>query len=138
MTQAVTVTRRFAVPAERAFDAWLEPDQIRAWMVAPSPADTVQRVELDPMVGGSFRFVVQRAGQNVAHVGKYLEKVRPTRLVFTWLVPKYSSDATQVTVDIVPLEGACEVTLTHKGVAAEFAEKTRAGWSAILAAMDRR
>jgi uncharacterized protein YndB with AHSA1/START domain len=138
MTDAVKVTRRLSIPAEAAFDAWIDPLRIRAWMLAPSPADSVQRVELEPMVGGSFRFVVRRDGQDVAHVGKYLEKIRPTRLVFTWLVPRYSSDATRVTVDIVPLEDACEVTLTHDGVATEFAEQTRAGWSAILAAMNRQ
>lgn len=135
-SDSVTVVRRLEVPAERAFDAWLDPARIPVWMVAPSPTDTVQRVELEPAVGGSFRFVVRRDGQDVAHVGRYLEKLRPTRLVFTWLVPKYSSEATRVTVDIAPLGEACEVTLTHQGVTAEFAEQTRAGWSAILAAMD--
>lgn len=133
---AVTVVRRFRSTAERAFDAWLDPARIPVWMVAPSPTDTVQRIELEPMVGGSFRFVVRRAGEDVAHVGRYLEKLRPMRLVFTWLVPKYSSQATRVTIDIVPLGSACEVTLMHEGVPAEFAEPTRVGWSAILAAMD--
>ena len=138
MTESqVKVERRFAAPAERAFDAWLDPVRIRQWMLAPSPSDTVQRVELDPMVGGSFRFVVRRDGQDVAHVGKYLEKIRPTRLTFTWLVPKYSSRPTRVRVDIIPLpETGCEVSLTHEGVAPEHVEQTAAGWNSILGAMD--
>ena len=134
-SDAVTVVRRFNIAAEQAFDAWLDPGRIAVWMVAPSPADTVRRIELDPVVGGSFRFVVRRAGEDVAHVGRYLEKLRPTRLVFTWLVPKYSSQATRVTIEIVPLGSSSEVTLTHDGVPLEFAEATQGGWSAILAAM---
>jgi len=133
------VEQRFAIPAERAFDAWIDPVAIRQWMLAPSPSDVVQRIELDPMVGGSFRFVVRRDGQDVAHVGKYLEKVRPTYLTFTWLVPKYSNRSTRVRVDIAPLSNAgCQVTLTHEGVAPEVAAQTAAGWSSILAAMDGR
>jgi uncharacterized protein YndB with AHSA1/START domain len=71
----------------------------------------------------------------VAHAGEYLEIDRPLRLVFTFVVPNYSSVATRVAIEIVPLDGGCELTLNHGGVLPEYKERTAQGWSSILAAL---
>jgi Activator of Hsp90 ATPase homolog 1-like protein len=55
--------------------------------------------------------------------------------VFTFVVPKYWSAASQVTIEIVPLDGGCELTLTHEGVLSEHAERGAEGWSTILAGL---
>ena len=80
----VTVKRRFAAPAERVFDAWLEPKLVAQWMFGPSLRDEeIVRIAIDPRVGGLFSFVVRRQGQEIDHVGEYLEIDRPRRLAFT-------------------------------------------------------
>ncbi|WP_335342470.1 SRPBCC domain-containing protein [Polycladomyces zharkentensis] len=60
---------------------------IGKWMFGPAHPEReeeVVRISLDPRVGGSFSFVVRRQGQEMDHVGEYLEIERPRRLVFTW------------------------------------------------------
>ncbi|MDY7226149.1 SRPBCC family protein [Hyalangium rubrum] len=134
------VTRRFTHPPERVFDAWLDPQQVRRWMAASIPrrkmASTAEllRVEIDARVGGTFSFVELRDGEEVEHTGEYLELDRPRRLVFTWAVPKYSADRDRVSIDIVPQDTGCELTLLHemKPEWAEYESRTVAGWTLMI------
>jgi uncharacterized protein YndB with AHSA1/START domain len=127
----VRVTRRFDASAERVFDAWLDPKNAGRWLFATATGQMV-RVEIDARVGGRFIIVERRGGADVEHRGEYLNIDRPRRLVFTFGVPKYSSETTRVCVDIVPRGAGCELTLTHEGVLPEYAERTQAGWTEIL------
>jgi uncharacterized protein YndB with AHSA1/START domain len=128
---SVRVTHRFDAPAERVFDAWLDPKTAGRWLFATATGQMV-RVEIDARVGGQFIIVERRDGEDVEHRGEYLDIDRPRRLVFTFGVPKYSSTTTRVRVDIVPRETGCELTLTHEGVLPEYVDRTNAGWMEIL------
>ena len=129
----VTVARRFGASAERVFDAFLDPAKAGKFMFA-TPTGEMVRVEIDARVGGRYAFVDRRDGEDVEHVGEYLEIDRPRRLAFTLSVDKYSQDADLITIDIVPLESGCELTLTHEMSPdyAEYAGRTREGWTGIL------
>ncbi len=128
----VRVTRRFSASADRVFDAWLDPKRASRWLFA-TPTGTMVRAEVDARVGGKFAFVDRRDGEDVEHVGEYLEIKRPRRLVFTLRVPKYTSDTTRVSIDILPVEGSgCVLTLTHEGVSDEMAPRVQEGWGKIL------
>jgi len=134
----VRVTRRFHVPPGQVFDAWLDPEMIGRWMFGPNVRDEeVVLITVDGGVGGSFSFVVRRQGEEVDHVGQYIEIDRPRRLAFTWGVPKYSPDTARVRVDIVPLMTGCELTVTHELHPdwAPFTARTEAGWSKMLEAL---
>lgn len=127
----VRVSRRFSASAERVFDAWLDPDRAGRWLFA-TPAGQMVRAEIDACVGGQFAFVDRRDGEDVEHVGEYLEIDRPRRLVFTFAVPKYSTVSTRVTVEIQPMGTGCELTLTHENVLPDYGTRTEAGWTMIL------
>ncbi len=129
--RTVKIVRRFDVPAERVFDAWLDPTKAVKWLFATSTGKMV-RVEIDARVGGKFVFTDRREGVDVEHVGTYLEIDRPRRLVFTFGVPMYSALMTLVSIDIAAMGEGCELTLTHEGVLPEWAEKTQEGWGKIL------
>lgn len=134
----VRVTHRFRAARERVFDAWLDPELIGRWMLGPGLRDDeVVRIAVDPRVGGDFSFVLRRQGQEIDHVGEYLEIDRPHRLVFTWGVRQDVPDSSRVIIDIVPLEAGAELTLTHELSPnwADFASRTEAGWTKILGAM---
>ena len=134
----VTVKRRFAAPPEQVFDAWLEPKQVAQWMFGPSVRDEeIVRIEIDPRVGGSFSFVVRRQGQEIDHVGEYLEIDRPRRLAFTWAVGARSPDDTHVIIDLAPLGAGCELVLRHERVWADYAARTAQGWTTMLDAAAR-
>jgi uncharacterized protein YndB with AHSA1/START domain len=128
------VSRRFDASPERVFDAWLDPEKAGKWLFA-TPTSQMVRVEIEARVGGAFNFTDRRDGEDVEHVGTYVEIDRPRRLVFTFGVPKYSNQITRVTIDIKPLPTGCELTLTHDGVPAEWFEQTREGWGKILDAL---
>lgn len=127
----VRVSRRFSASAERVFDAWLDPEKAGRWLFA-TPTGQMVRVEIDACVGGQFAFVDRRDGEDVEHVGEYLEIDRPRRLVFTFSVPKYSSVSTRVTIEIQPLGTGCALTLTHENVLPDYGTRTEAGWTMIL------
>ncbi len=129
------VTRRFSASPERVFDTWLDPEKVRHWF-APELGEMV-RVEIDARVGGSFSFMQRRDGEDVDHVGEYLEIDRPRRLVFTWGVPPEPSDSSRVIIDIAPLEPGCELTLTHEMHPdwADYVDRTEAAWARMLDAM---
>ncbi len=130
----VRVARRFAASPQRVFDAWLDPANAGKWLFATASGHMV-RVKIDARVGGRFHFVDRRDGEDVEHTGEYLDIGRPRRLVFSFSVPKYSSESTRVTIDISPLEMGCDLTLTHENVYEDYAGRTEAGWTHILDAL---
>ena len=124
------ITHRFAASAERVFDAWLQPEMVRQWLFR-TPTGECVRAEIDARVGGRYSIVERRDGQDVEHVGTYLEVQRPRRLVFTLAVPLYSADSDTIHVDITPLDTGCELTLTH-ATDPQWAEGGRKGWETLL------
>jgi len=135
----VRVTRRYRFSAERVFDAFLDTRLIGTWMFGPALRDEeILHLEVDPRVGGSFSFLVRRQGEEIDHVGKYLEIDRPRRLVFTWAVKVLVTDDSRVTVDIEPTLDGCELTLTHEmhPAWADYAKRTEEGWTTMLRALD--
>jgi len=126
----IIINRRFDFPIERVFDAWLDPAKARQFLFA-TPTGTLVRVDIDARVGGAFN-ITRRDGDDVEHVGTYLEIDRPRRLVFSFGVPKYSAQLTRVSIDLKPLPTGCELTLTHEGVLPEWLESGRDGWGKIL------
>jgi uncharacterized protein YndB with AHSA1/START domain len=134
---AVRVSRRVTAPPERVFDAFLDPHLAGRFMFA-TPAGGMVQVEIDPRVGGSFRFVDRRDGQDVVHEGRYLEIDRPRRLVFSFSVAGFVTDPDRITIEIRPTDAGSEVALTHemKPEWSEYAGRTEAGWSMILAGLE--
>ncbi|AKT39465.1 SRPBCC family protein [Chondromyces crocatus] len=140
-TVTAQVTHQFTASAERVFDAWLDPEKVKLWMAMPRPDGTpteLRRVALDPRVGGTFSFVDVRDGEEIEHTGEYLEIERPTRLVFTWSIPRYSPDVDRVTVEITPRSSGCEVKLSAEMAAQWAAHMTsiEKGWGHMLDAID--
>ncbi|WIG98097.1 SRPBCC domain-containing protein [Myxococcus sp. SDU36] len=131
----VRVTRQFDASPERVFDAWLNPEMVGQWMIGASVRDEeVLRLAIDARVGGTFSFFVRRVGEELDHVGTYLEIDRPRRLVFTWHIDKEEDALSRVTVEISPRATGCELTLTHEMDAkwAEYTRQTEQGWATMM------
>ena len=134
-TATVTVERRIAAPPERVFDAWLDPDGVATWLFA-TPDGTMERVEIDPRVGGRFAIVERRGADLAEHFGEYVEIDRPRRFAFDFWT-SFSEERTRVTVTIAPDGDGSLLTLTHDGVRADYEDRTRQGWTMILDGLAR-
>ena len=135
----ISVARQFTAAPERVFDAWLDPVMIGRFMFGSHLRDEeVLHLKVDARVGGGFSFLVRRQGMEIDHVGHYRELVRPQRLVFTWGVAGASADKSVVTIEIAVLGTGAQLTLTHEMDPkwAEYASRTEAGWTKMLAALE--
>lgn len=132
---AIRVSRRISAPAERVFDAWLDPAMIGRFMFGPHLRDEqVVSLTNEPRVGGTFHYKVTRGETLIDHTGTYRVIERPTRLVFTWGVDAEQGDLSVVTIEIEADGDGCVLTLTHALHPdwAEYAERTQAGWTKIV------
>ena len=137
----VRVKQRFSASAERVFDAWLDPAAIGRWMFGRALRDEeIVRLTLDPRVGGRFSFLVRREGEEIDHIGRYLELDRPRRLVFTWSIVPEPEDASRVVVEIAAKERGCELRLTHELPVewSDYADRTREGWEKMVGVLEQQ
>ena len=134
----VRVTHRYTASPERVFDAWLDPAMLGRWMFGPDVRnEEIVRLSLDARVGGTFSFVVRRQGDEIEHIGEYLEIDRPRRLAFTWGIKADSNDFSRVVIDIARRDQGTDLTLTHELHPdwADYAARTEAGWTTMLDAL---
>jgi two-component system cell cycle response regulator DivK len=136
-TEWVRVSRGFTQSCDRLFDAWLDADSAGEWLFA-TPDGEMTRVEIDARVGGSYSIVERREGEDVLHTGVYETIERPTRLVFTLQVPKFSQEVSRVSVEFAAGDGGCLMTLEAGEATAADAAKYRKGWSIILDGLARQ
>ena len=133
------VRRRIAAEAGRVWDAWLKPELIEQWMFGPAVRDEeIVHLAVDPRVGGAFSFMVERDGQTIEHLGKYLELERPRRLVFTWMIAD-SAVGSRVIVEIEDEGSACDVSVTHElhPTWADHVGQMEASWRQLLEGLAR-
>jgi len=130
----ISVTHHYTASPEVVYDAWLDPVKAGKFLFA-TPTGEMVRAETDPRVGGSFTFTDRRDGQDILHTGEYLELERPNRIVFDFVVPQFSSIATRITIELVPVGTSSMLTLMHEGVLPEYEDATKKGWSMILDAL---
>jgi uncharacterized protein YndB with AHSA1/START domain len=134
-TRTLSVSRSIAAPPEAVFDAWLDPAAAGRWLFA-TEGGTMERCEIDARVGGGFT-IVERRGRDLAeHFGEYVEIDRPRRLAFDFWT-SFSEERTRVTIDIAADGDGSRLTLRHEGVWADYEDRTRQGWTAILDGLAR-
>lgn len=137
LTTTIRITHRFSAKPERLYDAWIDAKNIGKWLFATETGQMV-RVDVDARLDGGFVITERRDGEDVEHVGTYIELNRPKKLVFDFSLPQYSSRVTRVGIDIasLPKSAGSELTLTHDGVETEHAGRTESGWVKILSALE--
>jgi uncharacterized protein YndB with AHSA1/START domain len=131
------VSRRIDAPPEKVFDAWLDPEGIGRWLFA-TPDGKMERVEVEPRVGGRFRVNERRGDELAEHFGTYVEIDRPRRLAFDFAT-SIDETPTRVTVTIEPDGDGSRITLVHEMDPrwADHADRIRQGWSKILEGLER-
>ncbi len=109
----ILVTREFNAPRHLVYRAHVEPDLVRRWWAGER--GTVDSVEVDPRVGGRWRYVMTaNGGFEVAFHGEYREIVPNERIVCTEVfegVPDGDADPAVVTYTFTDLDGRTRLTV---------------------------
>ena len=131
------LTRRFAAPRERVFDAWTTPEALKRWWCPSGWAAT--QMDIDLRAGGAYHLGMRQleGGSLVSIEGRFLEVIRPARLVYTWRWRgAFEGIAeTRVTVEFLEVAGGTEVVVVHDNFATvQLWQRHRSGW---IAACDR-
>jgi len=134
----IRVEKRFRHPRERVFDAFLDPARVGEWFFH-TPAGVMEKTDYDPVVGGSFALFERRGPDLARHFGRFVEIVRPDRIVFDFRIDEAPDQPTRVTVTFADDDGGCVIFLSHDLAPAwaAWADRTVAGWTMILDNLER-
>ena len=128
----VTVERVLGVPPAAVYDRWFDPASLADWM-CPRPA-RLGRVELDPVVGGRYRFDVEDSGVELVISSRYLALERPRLLRFTWTCTTWPEGAQDSVVTVTPearRPGATLMRIHHALLPPDVVDDHRHGWDRI-------
>lgn len=134
----VVVERTLAATPEAVFAAWVDPEIAARWLFRTPEGITV-RAETDPVEGGEFLFVEDRADERIMHVGEYLTVDPPRLLAFVFSLDQFrTTNQVEVRFEDAP-GGGTRLSLTHKLDIqwAAFADRTAKGWALMLDALER-
>ena len=112
---------------EKVFDIWVSPQGV----VAP-----VTAIDVEPRKGGQFKLIVDGERQSIM-LGKFLEFVQPSKLVYTWEWNN-DGDVSQVTVVFSAVDEGTEIVIDHTGFAKESSRAIHdSGWDSYVAGINQ-
>lgn len=128
---SVRILHRCVAPPARVFDAWLTPPLAGLWLFATA-SRPMTNVTIDARNGGTFCMIERRAGASIEHRGRYIEILRPRRLVFELQSPDFACRTTRVSATFTPQGAGCELNLLHDAVPADRAMQVEARWAGMF------
>lgn len=132
----LTVERLISAPPKAVFDAWLDPEMLKRFMM-PEPNMSVPRASSDARKGGRFEIIMEADGQELPHGGTYQKIVPHSHISFTW-ESAWSPEDSLVELDFVPEKDGTRVTLKHtRFLDQQRRDNHERGWTEILAAFDK-
>ena len=133
-SQAITLVVRKTIKAtaERLFEAWTEPEQLKKWWGPPGV--TCIEVEVDLRVGGRYRMANQLPDGKILWISGEFESIEPPReLVYTWRVEPETQASERVMVQFEARGDATEVIITHERIPnAAIRDMHEQGWHGCL------
>jgi uncharacterized protein YndB with AHSA1/START domain len=115
----IVITRDFNATPGRVFEAWTNPDQVRQWYGCGEL--NLVTCEIDLRAGGAYRYVLTGPDSSRhTMTGRYLEIVRPSRLVYTerYVSDDFESEESFVTVTFAERDGRTRLTSTVQHMSA--------------------
>jgi uncharacterized protein YndB with AHSA1/START domain len=142
-TTTLRLQRVIKAPAERIYQAFLDPDALAKWI--PPNGFTGRVHQMDARVGGSFRMSFSTINRSWTQYfgGRYLELKPYEKIVHTDKFesddPNFPSDHEMiVTITLRPVEGGTELTIVQEGIpAGPAAEGAPEGWKQSLDNLQR-
>lgn len=135
-TLALTITRTLSAPRELVFACWTHSRHLARWGGAPEGMTAeVERKEIRP--GGRYKVrLVRENGEHFTVQGKYLEVIKPERLVFThaWVDDDGQAGPEMlVTIMFAEIGDRTKMTLRQEGfTSADSRDGHKLGWGSQL------
>ena len=134
------LTRTFAAPRHKVFEAWTRPEVISQWFAA-SEEHVPSVAEVDLRVGGSYRIGMKHIAKGTEHIatGVYKEIVPDERLVFTWSWEENPNEnETLITIEFRDANGSTEMHFRHERFATvKLRDDHQHGWAGCLERLAR-
>jgi uncharacterized protein YndB with AHSA1/START domain len=136
-TTGFTITRTFAAPRERVFEAWTTPEQFGRWFGGTASEVPLDGIEMDVRSGGKWK-ATMFAGPDryeIGWKGEYVVVDPPEHLELTL------SDGPEafepIVVRFTETQGVTEMSMTQSGgnLTAEQYEQAEAGWQTFFDVM---
>jgi uncharacterized protein YndB with AHSA1/START domain len=126
------VRRRLQANVESVFDAWTNPEALKAWWGPVGVTCTAARIDLRP--GGHYAIDNLLAdGTTVTISGEFREVERPRLLVYTWTTGRDSQAPELVTLRLASIGNETDLEICHERIASEQTrEQHRGGWDGCL------
>ncbi|WP_247003415.1 SRPBCC domain-containing protein [Halosolutus gelatinilyticus] len=142
--RSVTVNRVIEAPPDRVYDAFLDPDDLAAWL--PPTGFRAEVHELEPEEGGTFRMTFtgeteEFESYSQSFHGTYLELSPGERIVYTDEFetddPEMAGEMT-VTVTFEAVPGGTEVTVVQEDIPEAISgDDANEGWTDSLGNLAR-
>jgi uncharacterized protein YndB with AHSA1/START domain len=136
----VRITRTFDAPRELVFRAWLDPDQVAAWMAPAGLEVPRSSIEVDARPGGviAYSMVDPRSGQEHPVRFEIVEMVEPQLLLLeSPAVPEVGVPQRTTTRVVFDQDGnRTTVTVTQGPHTDEMAPDAQAGWTSVFENLD--
>jgi len=133
--EPLRLERIVRAPREDVFDAWTDPDRLRAWWGPPGVP--VHRLDGELRPGASYRItMLEPAGGERVLEWTFREIDPPRRLVYGWRWLSGSGDDSLVVVEFADLGDRTRVVVEHSGLPdAASREIHGRGWIGCLDAL---
>jgi uncharacterized protein YndB with AHSA1/START domain len=133
--ETLVVRKTIHASPERLFEAWTEPEQLRAWW-GPEGIICIA-AEVDLRTRGRYRIGNQLPDQRVLWIVGEFEVVEPPRrLVYTWRLEGISETEERVTVQFESQGAATEVIVTHERIPnRDLRDQHEQGWEGCLSGL---
>ncbi|GAB2693629.1 SRPBCC family protein [Mucilaginibacter koreensis] len=133
----VTAEKEFSVLAERLYEAWITPEDLKQWW-KPSE-NQLKEVELDNKEGGRIKYVfVTKEGQPAITITGEYKEVKPNeKLVYTWNWDLASENTKksdhQLTIEFSAADQGSKINVTQENFQdGEAVEPHEQGWQKAL------
>jgi uncharacterized protein YndB with AHSA1/START domain len=136
----VRITRTFDAPRELVFRAWLDPDQVAAWMAPAGLEVPASSIEVDPRRGGVIAYSMRdpSSGKDYPTRFEIVELAEPELLVLESPPQPEFGFVERMTTRVVFEEGGdrTTVTITQGPHTDETLPDAQAGWTSVLDNLD--
>jgi uncharacterized protein YndB with AHSA1/START domain len=128
----IQLVRILPAPVQHVWSAWASAEAMSRWFKANE--GWVAKAEADFRVGGRYRVAMdQRNGVVFLAFGEYLSIVPQSQIVFSWNSASPAVRGSIVTIDLKPVSGGTELTLTHAQLPDNDIGRNHAqGWAGVL------